>query len=614
MLSFSPHSEFFNKGPRPRRKEQDQNNTTTAGVELVDTLPNHVVSADAPLAVPDTDSRSVASIDRSPHNSVGALACFRNAGNAGFSILACCRVPGRRASLNDDSPTYVGHRSVTHEMAYTKSSPLADKSLHAMYCETAVDGACCDIDTDRKFLYPEFPAKTSESLNSLQPANKMDALYSKSNIAYSVNPVPKPGRNETETDNSVKQQSHPNGLRSHNGEKEHHEGTMPNPPSYYDLKDTEPLKMNGKNIVYLNRQPSDDNLEQTTDRKDSFAHMLDTLLDKKLDVGGIHEHEDIETNETERLLADTRNVKVLEPVSIQVSDETGWVNENDKHKQLPLLKKQRQGNRKSRPPNLIHLKSHSLERAEKALNYDSDDSIGNAGSLASHSSTVSRLSKLSVATCPSVRIDPREARSIPSRDTRGLHPAYNARGTSSLPSRKVNIGFIAYSSVDTETSEALSSSCDSLSPRSDIAGSELTPNSPLLQSPDSGCQKSSRNVAIGSLKHRGCNKQLFKSDEDSGRESLPKDRNGSPRLFEQPSPKDNNGGLVGHPSPDNIVLEQSEIQHTDTPPRENGEDTNNANVNGFEKGKRNPYYSQDVTSKRTSLKKQAGSELEFSDD
>lgn len=518
----SSYSEFFNKGPRPRRKDQEQD-TTAAGLELVDTMANHLQSG-APLAVPDSDSRSVTSIDRSPPNSVRPLvACLRNA-RFPLACFHCCHVPGRKESLNDDSPSFTGHRSFQHDLVNSDVSYLPNKNLHdALYCCDDTVDACnttCSA-TDRELLQVQ--------IKSLARDNGM-GHQGVGSSAPQVNPVPKPMRGDVDFGPPGYQETSnvqlSNGA-SHvsNSSKAADEGTAnrentvreKEAPSYLPETSGHP----NTHVVYLNRTPSEGSVGHTQDKRDSFVEMLDSLLERKLNVSdvGVTLEDEIEASESDKLLKPTGGQ--TDQVLIKGKDV---IQKNSKKsagpEQNPMIKKQKLQVGRPRPPKLVQLKSYSFEQAERS--YDSDDSIGNACSLVSQSSTLSRLSKLSVTTCPPIRIDPTEAKSLGLKDSRGKHPLF-IKGTASLPARKPNTSYTVFSSFDTETSEGGSSSNDSLSENRCAATVPDVGSRHRV----SGGDRSPRNVAIGSLKTRGSSKDRVKSDEDSGRESWPKETNGS---------------------------------------------------------------------------------------
>ena len=519
----------------------------TAGVELVDTVTINMESG-APLALPDRDSRSVTSIDRSPPKTVNALDCLRNV-RLPLVCVSCCHSSGRRESLNDDSPTFTGSKSFQHELNFTDVSYLSNKNVHALYCESSVvDGACYNTVPDR-------------SLHQVQNTNHLVPNRNVASVTYAqpignapvVNPVPKPWRQEVQDPPSwCKETEIPPGydearmIPSSLSDVSH---TLPNgqigeakvncseetlvqeraPP--YNMPEIPEQSNTG--IVYLNRRPSDEEISNR-ERKGSFAEMLDSYLDKKLNLSDVNvdlDH-DVEATENDKLLQESN--PLASPAERDLKDFNAKTlemqNKRAEAERIPLIKKQKPQFRKARPPNLVHVKSFSFEQAERS--YDSDDSIGNAGSLASQSSMLSRLSKLSVTMCPPVRIDPSEARTLGHKDTRGKHPLYLTKGTTaSLPARKLNnTAYVTYSSFDTEPSEIGSSSSESLPQMSESA------NSPRDQDRNGGSssEKSARNVAMGSLKNKGKTKQMsiVRSDEDSGRESWTREANGSHRLQE----------------------------------------------------------------------------------
>ncbi|WAR04256.1 hypothetical protein MAR_019625 [Mya arenaria] len=219
---------------------------------------------------------------------------------------------------------------------------------------------------------------------------------------------------------------------------------------------------------------------------------------------------------------------------------------------------------RSRPPPIILLKSKSLEHEEA---YESDDSIGNAESLRSQFSArskMSRLSKLSVTSGPTIQIDPEEA----------------VCKDALSPGRPVNIGFISYSSVDTEDSNApeSSASCDSdLSPRS-LPSDTLSDLSPSNRKGTNGygSDKVVKNVALDSLRMKSQMKQGGKrSDEDSGRDSLPNSLNNAqgkpektliPRLDVHKVGKTSTNGRTAEGCNDTLLCHSPSIGNGGVPP------------------------------------------------
>lgn len=603
LLNFS---EFFNKGPRPRRKDEEHNNTTVAGVELVDTTANHAQPGVAPMAKPDGDctSRSLTSIDRTPPNSVGALACFRNAKNAGFSLpfLGCWRKPRRQASQNDDSLEFVSHRNITlHETPHSKSSYVPNEALHALYCETDVDGACYVVESDKTNVSREL--QNTRMIHDTPTQSKHGGLRSHAINSVQVNPVPKPGRADSCVMEVYQREAPVTNNASFDLRASIH-GKQEDEQAQRNLSQST-VEPNTK-IVYLNREASetDNSDEQGQPRKDSFAEMLDTLLDKKLTVGGIDigADKDFSVVPSDRVDLDEEKMMQKAVPVLMMEDKTKTKilpNRENNNEESPLLRKSRKKFRRSRPPHLVHLKSDSLEQAQRGDNYDSDDSIGNACSLLSHTSTLSRLSRLSIATCPSVRIDPKEPQNVRNRDSKV--PLHQIKGTSSLPHRTVNIGFVTYSSVD--TSENCDSSSESLSPRSLPSENTSQPltSTPAVRNGNVHSDKSTRNVAIGSLKSRGRYKSLLKSDEDSGRESLSKGINGSLKQFDEPSCHQIEQLVLQN---DSLLDSLDDVENEEQMPL-----TGNSCEN--EESMRSAYFSQDVKLRRSSLQKQTANDFEY---
>lgn len=550
-------SEFFHKGPRPRSKRAEEK--SIEGADRLDGMVaetelgscNHVPHG-APIVKSEVDSISVISADRTPSLSVRAPACN---GHASTSMHRQSPV-----SLNDDSPDFVAHYSVMHDPAQLYSENNSSEKLHeVLYVVNNEQKHLFDNNsyeqnhesTDIKNGPESFVGCAREDGKSLMEQDHTNALYSEINKNAKIhgikNPIAKPVRSSKPHFRNITDP----GKKVHSESKWGKASSIINvlkqviPRSEKDppIDNCSTLKEKSHDHNFVNVEDSQspaesDCLEMTnheTDVRDSrkrdsrkssresLQELLKTYFDKTLHSKTNSEEKiNLVSSESDKLLE--HNEDVLKLTRDEIHDD---FNENEEE---PLF--QNVGKKKLGRTGFYTFKSHSLEQAERhnldAL-YDSDDSIGKTNSLRSHSSMrsrVSRLSNLSFASGPMVRIDPIESVSMPAK----------FQSLQNTPKRKLNIGYIAYSSFETETSEAPSSSvsCDSLSPRSLPSETQSDQLSDIYRSkgqPDNHSDKVARNVALGSLKHKIHKKQTTANldsslEKDSGVDSLPK-RNGS---------------------------------------------------------------------------------------
>ncbi|XP_052806927.1 uncharacterized protein LOC128236109 [Mya arenaria] len=530
-------SEFFTKGPRPRRK--DEEGDKAEGADNIDGMTAECNHLDM------NGSRNVADVDSSVNtrSSVGALAWLRNVRVSPSPSAGCFRF-FRRRSYNDDSREFrEAHGTVMHDSARPRLNGDAEEMLHAPYCETNVDSArCCDDTSVRKQLWPDIGEGENglheNNVETLNPVKKLSRKTEHSKQSYNMAPTRDNNNEPVDLISYSKAQSNKKvkGL------------TKSCPPPYTEMNTIPKMKKNTETKVI------DDDSES-----------------------------DIEPSEQDHLIEE--NEKFIAPIAKKGTFAKEEEDVFHEYRGREPLQGRSTLPHRSRPPPIILLKSKSLEHEEA---YESDDSIGNAESLRSQFSArskMSRLSKLSVTSGPTIQIDPEEA----------------VCKDALSPGRPVNIGFISYSSVDTEDSNApeSSASCDSdLSPRS-LPSDTLSDLSPSNRKGTNGygSDKVVKNVALDSLRMKSQMKQGGKrSDEDSGRDSLPNSLNNAqgkpektliPRLDVHKVGKTSTNGRTGN-------------REANQTPKTNGQVT------------KEKY--QDIKSKRASLKKQNGNEVEFYDD
>ncbi|XP_053409281.1 thrombospondin type-1 domain-containing protein 7A-like isoform X2 [Mercenaria mercenaria] len=553
-------SEFFHKGPRPRSKRADEK--SIEGADRLDGMVaetelgscNHVPHG-APINKSEVDSISVISADRTPPLSVRAPAC-----NGHASMRVHRQSP---TSFNDDSPEFISHYSGMHDPAHLIREGDKSEELHVSSYVVSNEqqpphyDACDQIyeETNRKGKLDDFVAGTPAGLRGSPERKHLLPLYSEVNKngklhsnLETVNPIEKPARciesTSKHTENSMKlDKNHnesiwgkassvmnaikrvlpgsektsytPNCVGS-NETSAHVFGT----DKVQRLSNKVPIETSSHDIVYMNREASKTDLrDEPEQKKNSLQEILKTYFDTTLNSNEF-------SSEKDKLLDEKENEDNLKQSHDENHDD---FNEMEREPFLSL------GKTKHGRTAMFSFKSHSLEQAEKQdydRSYDSDDSIGKSMSLRSQSSMrsrISRISNLSVASGPIVKIDPDESRRI--------SQGRNYQSLPITPKRKRNIAYVAFSSFETETSEAPSSSvsCESLSPRSlpsETQSDHFSDQYKAKGQQDNQSDKSSRNVAIGSLKHKNRPRNPTKNtdlyfDIDSGVGSLPKSINGS---------------------------------------------------------------------------------------
>lgn len=700
MFHFYSCSEFFHKGPRPRSKRDDK---SLEGADRIDGMVaetelgsyNHAPHG-APIVKSEIDSLSVISADRTPPLSVRAPACNWHA-----STRVRQQSP---TSLNDDSPEFVAHYSVIHDPDQLTRDSSSLEELHAPSYfirnkQNLPDTECCAINhdnTSRKqtindvdVSYKSESADRQHKIDDVNNVNTTDYITIKSpNVFYSivdktgnfqssltaVNPVTKPDRVDENATKNTEVQPESKWAKTYSAvnllkrvlagsEKPNVSSDVLREKSksqtkytYLEAADRQEntasansdVELTSQDVVYMNREASDTELDvKSKEQSNSLQEILKTYFDKTLNSAFNSEEKlRLSPTETDTLLAE--NCKDDHTKHAYYEGEDVF---EEKEKEPLILNVHKKKN--CRVPPLFTFKSHSLEQTEKQhqdLCYDSDDSVGKAYSLRSQSSMRSRLSRLSNLSCalgPVVRIDPDES----VRVNHGVHSL-------SLPMRpriRQNVGYVAFSSFDTETSEAPSSSvsCDSLSPRS-LPSETQSDHSPGDQdrkkNRENRSDKSSRNVAIGSLRYThhkrkpDCNLYLD-LDMDSGVGSLPKNINGTHAMYKipvenrifgnsvpevntiKPSGKRNFKQKNGTEMFDNVefINEQVKIepQETAQQPAVNGhvkaKTGQQSAVNGHVKAENGehvsenlltPFHFLNMNAKRGILRKQAGSEID----
>jgi hypothetical protein len=626
---------------------------------------NHVPHG-APIVKSEVDSISVISADRTPPFSVRAPACNGNAST---------RVQNQSpVSLNDDSPEFVAHYSGMHAPALFSSDGGCSDKLHVAsyvvnneqtptwYGENSLNPEHTNA---KRKLDDDFMRSKNDSWINTQDKQQSLPLYSeveKNGKLYgrpeSINPIEKPAR-LIESHDKHKEEILKNG-KTHNDSKwgkassvvnairrvlpgtekihtPNHNGSSEKSVQQSRLvKDKAveqthsnccPVEMSSKDVIYMNREASETDLrEESQKKRNSLQEILKSYFDKTLNSKSNSE-EDLNNHcsEKNKLLGDEENEEKLK----QSHDESHDVfDEVEKEPFLSL------GRAKHGRTALFHFRSNSLEQAEKHDQdraYDSDDSIGKTMSLRSQSSMrsrISRISNLSYASGPVIKIDPDESKRI-------IHTK-NSHSLPMTPKRKRNIAYVAFSSFETETSEAPSSSvsCESLSPRSlpsETQSDTVSDQYKVKGQQDNQSDKSSRNVAIGSLKHKS-HKYHPNADQyvdvDSGVGSLPKSINGSRKPFSRKNP-----GQHGNSLPQiNVTRPSLKRKDEETFEKEvydklvNTINSNEMNVNGdrghddsngYDEEEENiseslltPLHFLDTKAKRGVLRKQQGSEID----
>ncbi|KAL4229485.1 Thrombospondin type 1 repeat-containing protein [Mactra antiquata] len=640
-------SEFFHKGPRPRNKRGDDKSIEGAdrvdGVMIAETelgTCNHVPHG-APIIKSDVDRVSVNSTDRctSPI-SVRAPACDSH--NTSMS----------EHSLNDDSPQFNEHYTVMHEHAHLNGNTTQSGDLHVS-CKTSNSkksnntlNECCVVNDLNKNV---------EQPNSLTDVKQ--ALYSEvnpksgkiSSILKTVNPVMKPARadstkSKTRSSNDLRTSMNSNSNIEDENYNEHSPLNEPKASQCFDShapgnnvlfsddivrplneqkltadeSKVELKEINKNRNVDKNGDKTEKDIctkDDTKTKRNSLHEMLKSYFDRTLNNDS---KIDIGSSETEKLLPDTAldDTKHVHDESNDQFDETG--------KEAMIVSPSNRTRRSTRPPPLFTFKSQSLEQAEKDMMYDSDDSIGKAMSLRSQSSMrsrISRISNLSVSTGPAVKIDPDE--SLPATNKCNVQSV-----NSNIMHKKKNIGYIAFSSFDTETSEPVSSSvsCDSLSsPRSlpsETQSDKLPAEQYRLKTSDNHSDKAPRNVAIGSLSHKRKHPARHILDDgldhDSGVGSLPKNINGTNEQSKSPVSLirlANSVPAMSHSKPSYLQKFDQNHNNADelfTYDKDDAEtlEHNNRIREADSPELMKPYQFLDVKAKRCALKKQTGSEFD----
>ena len=614
---------------------------------------NHVPHG-APIVKSEVDSISVISADRTPPFSVRAPACNENAST---------RVHNQSpVSRNDDSPEFVAHYSGMHAPALFGSEGACSEKMHvASYVvnneqdPSMYHGNSHSEQTSAKRRLDDDFSKNRQD-GSLPLYSKVDKKGKTYGIPPSVNPIEKPARfvenHETHTDGVLKNgkghsdskwgkaSSVVNAIKrvlpgsekiytpTQNGSVEksaQRSLLVKEKPFEQTHLNGSPVEISSKDIIYMNREASETDLrEDSQEKRNSLDEMLKSYFDKTLNSKSICEEDTNNlSSESDKLLDDDEtedNLKQSHDESHDVFHEM----ENE-----PILSLGRPKNSRTA---VFSFRSHSLEQAERQdqdRSYDSDDSIGKTMSLRSQSSMksrISRISNLSYASGPVIRIDPEESKRVTHSKVCHSLPM--------TPKRKRNIAYVAYSSFDTETSEAPSSSvsCESLSPRSlpsETQSDNLSDQYRAKGQQDNQSDKSSRNVAIGSLRHKSKNNHQNidrNVDVDSGVGSLPKSINGIKK-----SVSSKKHGKHGHSLPQiNVIRPSIKRRDDDCFGKEvceklvNTMNGNEIKVNG--NGRHNesneydeedmsenlltPLHFLDTKNKRRLLRKQQGSEID----
>ena len=504
-------SEFFTKGPRPRKKDQEKSIEGAERIELTESC-NHVARSS------DVNIVDAISADRTPPPSVGAHACLLanvDDENGSISEKMHDRPPPsvRQHVINvmhdcndvvdgishDDASQGLVPLRVSHsqtEIVWNERTPGFDQknltdSPEIVFQNGSIDGSELSLQTEPK----ESSTLKSEAWN---PGNQVPRLILESVCNNSLPMKLGDCRRE-----SRERKTGVAGLH----------------------------KSNTEQFNVLESEMIDHTPDWEGPSKDTEAAFLNNEVD---DTDDVFEHNTMANRKSSGSLKNMLQEYFDKKWSSSAKEKISYaehVDEGIEKEQVPLLRKNNSSNQiqNIQRPLLSSTKSHSLDhRNINGYETDfsltgsrtySDESLGKTQSVRSHTSGRSRMSNLSISNGPSVSIEPSsKIRTDMNQNTipKVRKQNYIPDGDKKLEMKRLqNLSNVIRSSFETETSTAPSTSvsCESLSPRS--LPSETSDNSTADRLKQNQMEKSGRNIAMDSLKRVTPRKEL-NEEWDSG--------------------------------------------------------------------------------------------------